>query len=249
MAEPLKKIERHTLIIAWAGLIVASITGVVFYCQLREMSRQTKILSDQAKQGAADSIVSEGHTREQLRIANAQADAAQNGVKAIQRQMRQDQRAWITISFGKVTGGEGHPVSLPVVITNTGKTAAKKYVVKFVVRRVENTRLSGESLIFSYPKPYMRDSGGFILPAVPATVVLNEVEESADNKSVVPHLLSHQEYARLEDGTDFVIFFAMASYYDIFGTPHWIKTCSFSSPSGKNSFAKRCTSYNNVDNN
>jgi hypothetical protein len=44
--KPLKKVERHTLIIAWAGLIVACITGAVFYRQLKEMQEQTRIQQD-----------------------------------------------------------------------------------------------------------------------------------------------------------------------------------------------------------
>jgi hypothetical protein len=83
----LKPNERYTLILALAGFIVAIVTGIVFWLQFREMSRQTSILSTQAEQASKDSIESGRRVEEQLRIAADQARAAHDSVQAIQQQI------------------------------------------------------------------------------------------------------------------------------------------------------------------
>jgi len=62
-------------------------------------------------------------------------EAAQNSVKAIQQQMRQDQRAWVSFSgSGSVRWPKNEAgltgVSEELGYINTGKTAAKKLIVK-----------------------------------------------------------------------------------------------------------------------
>lgn len=68
-------------------------TAIIFYRQFGQMKGQASILNDQAKQAAADSIEAGKRVEQQLHLAAQQVQAAQNSVKAIQQQMRQDQRA------------------------------------------------------------------------------------------------------------------------------------------------------------
>jgi len=247
--EPLKKIERHTLIIAWAGLIVASITGIVFYCQLKEMGRQTKILSDQAKQAAADSIVSEGHTREQLRIANDQARAAQDSVRAIQKQMRQDQRPWIEVlENGTMRFVVNQPLSLPLLLVAKGKTPARMIDSFFIIDYV----LNGTTVKFErWKKQPTTTFGTHVLVGslFPESKSPAEAHWLLKNTSRA-RLLSEKEWDDLKEARAWIAVHGEVTYRDTFGIKHWTKFCVFKSPAvGKSVRASGCTMYNSVDSN
>jgi hypothetical protein len=47
--EAMKPFERMMVRLTWVGIGVAAITGVIFYTQLGEMSRQTQILASQGE--------------------------------------------------------------------------------------------------------------------------------------------------------------------------------------------------------
>jgi hypothetical protein len=68
--------------------IVGVITLEVFNGQFKEMQTQTGILSNQAKQAAADAVESTKNVGLQLAIARQQAKAAQDSVGAISNQAR-----------------------------------------------------------------------------------------------------------------------------------------------------------------
>src|SRR6266446_7902349 len=115
------------VIVTAAGFFVGFITLVVFYSQFKEMKTQTGILNDQATQAAKDSSESSRKVERQLKIAKQQADAADNNVKVIQWQFRQDQRAWVgpeQVVHSKLS--EGKP-SFGVILRNTGKTPALEF--------------------------------------------------------------------------------------------------------------------------
>jgi len=121
-------------------MVIGIGTAWIFYRQFCEMSKQTAILNTQAKQAAADSIVSEGHTREQIGIAQKQADAAQKSVEALQEQMRVDQRAWIGVPSVENVGGSGDSKNLMIgnlilVVRNSGKTPALRMSGRVLVTK------------------------------------------------------------------------------------------------------------------
>jgi len=120
----LSTFERQMLWATWVAVIVAGLTGIILYSQFRIMGDQTKILSDQGISAIAGAIESERNTREQLRIANAQAQAAQDSVRAIQQQMRQDQRPWLDIEFSDIVWAENQPLGVSMTLVNKGKTPA-----------------------------------------------------------------------------------------------------------------------------
>src|SRR5260370_23967605 len=106
-------------------MLVGVGTAFVFYGQFSEMSAQTKILSAQAKQAHDDSIDADVKAKGQLDLVAKQVKAAQESVIAIQRQMRQDQRAWINIEFGTFHWAANERLGVPMTLINTGKTPAK----------------------------------------------------------------------------------------------------------------------------
>jgi hypothetical protein len=98
----------------WRGIAVAALTGVAILLQFREARTQSGIFSRQLQQAESDSTANARRMRRQLRIAENQAKSAQDSVDAINRQMLQEERAW-------VVGQAGLPEA---EITNIGKTPA-----------------------------------------------------------------------------------------------------------------------------
>jgi hypothetical protein len=151
-------------------LVVGVVTLKVFHDQFFEMTKQTGIRRSQAAQAAADSVEASKKIEEQLAISRQQADAFQNSVQAIQRQMRVDQRAWLRIEMDNVAALDSKPLAVPLTITNTGKTPAENihgYIAVYVFKR-------GEESEFTY-KPhtghasYWLDAGA-ILPSQPIII-------------------------------------------------------------------------------
>ncbi len=230
----------------------------VFKAQFSEMQRQTGILNKQAQQSAQDALAASRQVdrqlkiaQEQTRAAQRQAKAAQSGIELVQRQMRQDQRAWLTINFGDIPGiAEGKPLSIPIKITNTGKTAAMEFAAQIAVRRIENTVEAGAKLDFGFEFPHMAETSSLLLSSDPPDVrSVMEVERVGPNGQIVPHNLSGAEVNRLRSGEDFVLVYARLTYKDIFGVAHATNACHFSSPSGRNVYARKCSNYGSMDNN
>lgn len=73
-------------------------TAVVFYKQFQEMSRQTGILSDQAKQATVDAGDAAKRAEEELKIAQKQAGALEANVIAVQRSLEVQQRPWVGLN-------------------------------------------------------------------------------------------------------------------------------------------------------
>jgi hypothetical protein len=229
-------VERGGMAIAFVIALFTLITLIVFQGQLKEMQKQTA-------DAAYDQVAARRHAREEIRILSDQ-------VGVMQRQMRQDQRAWLNVTFGNVnTFALNQPLTVPVTVIDTGKTAAKRYVAHFVVKRVTNTRAAGEALSFSLAIPHIVDTSGFMLPNAPITEAVTESEHAADGKTIIPHPLSPKEFEDVRDGVEFGVVFVDATYDDIFGVSHWIRACHYFAPAGIPTWAKKCTDYNDVDNN
>jgi hypothetical protein len=111
--------------------VVGAVTLVVFYGQFGEMQTQTAILNTQAKQSAADSVEAANRVERQLAIAQQQAKAAQDSVRAIQKQMWQNQQAlrleespWLAILKVDAEEDSGGAEKINVVVMNAGRTPA-----------------------------------------------------------------------------------------------------------------------------
>ena len=103
------------------------------------MSKQTRLLSDQAQQAARDSIESAKRVERQLQIAAQQAQASVTAAQAQQRQLEITDRAWIQVEVAPNTDlpanslvggpltfdddGTGH-LSRTIILHNIGHSVA-----------------------------------------------------------------------------------------------------------------------------
>jgi hypothetical protein len=165
--------------------------------------------------------------------------------------MRKDQRAWVTVSVGDPQftkdGASGNmTVSVPAVVTNSGKTPARQSSTDIVVDTVEN----GQSPTFAFDDvPRTWSTIGVILPNAPFKVDAPMLRSLVKGHPE-PRVLSTADYQELVDGKDYIVICARSTYVDIFGKAHWHHFCAFNSPSTKGTLvtARACTNYNDVDN-
>lgn len=252
LSQELKPVERKTLRLAWVGLIVATITGLIFWLQFHEMSKQTGILNKQAEQAATDSVESGKRVEAQLKIWSAQTKAAQDSVKAIRRQMRQDQRPWLYV----LQKGAFDPINLklPLVLINTGKTPARKVVWGNAFQVIG----SGETIKFwgskKHPLTVNSMRVGALFPYTTTEVGVEMIGarmryRKNNNEPTEYSPATPDETSALKHGKAFMVVYGDVSYWDVFGTMHKTKYCLWQGEENFTYMAGDCTTYNNVDNN
>jgi hypothetical protein len=243
------------MVVLTALLFIASvITLFVFRDQFKEMQTQTGILSTQAKQAAADSAEAAKKVESQLEIAREQTKATQDSAKAIQRQMRVDQRAWLKIEMASMRNNyiEGQPIEIPMRMINTGKTPALNVYAKIMVEVIHN----GESprfLSLSYRdyRPGIVFSIGLMYPGIPESFPATLKRRIAPGNDI-PEPVSREMYEELHSGITYWAVHGMATYNDIFGIAHWVKFCGWITdfPSTPGTYtAGKCSEYNKADDN
>lgn len=225
-------------------MVVGIMTAWIFYQQFQEMSKQTSILNNQAKQAAADSIEAAQRVERQIGIGQEQANASEDGVKVIRRQMRQDQRAWLNIEFGPISWAENQSIQVRMVLTNKGKTPAKNIVGRALVEKI---------LINQKPHfgEHVQEFGtGFLPPNAP---VSNWGFQSASEHIPLPMLKT--DIGELDQGRAIAVVHGRITYFDIFGIEHWVNFCAYNAAiaflasKAVQDTAEACTEYNDVDNN
>lgn len=245
--------DWYMVILTVLMFVVGIVTAVFFYKQLREMSRQTGIISSQAKQAADDSVESARRVERQLALSERQARAAQDNVEAIRKQMRQDQRAWIEMEQTEpLVFVENKPFTFNLHLANIGKTAARNLITQVVFEKLPIK--SEPSLSFREGIARTSSTVGVLFPNDPNMAVpglWQRVIPGTRNKkaeTILPSATDVQEFA---DGKTYLAVYARTSYVDIFGRPHVSKFCKFYTTNTKSLEvpAKRCTDYNGVDNN
>jgi hypothetical protein len=170
--------------------------------------------------------------------------------------MRTDQRAWISMSSGpgkaQKDANGNTSVTVPMSIVNTGKTPAKQIFSKVVVEKVRN----GESPEFIYEnRPHVNDSTGTIFPNAPPAqfdaVLLQGKPHKPGEPDTEPVLLTPFQFQDLVDGTSYLAIYGTTSYTDVFDIKHFVNFCSFASfsPTTIQVTARKCSDYNDVDNN
>lgn len=265
--DELKPFERETLELArqtlglsrsqtrltiWA-IVIAAIAAAFVWAQLKQMTWNNQILASQSESAVAGAIESERNTRAQIKVAQDQATAAQESVKAIQKQMRQDQRAWMHFSETKITmtaNAQGEvDVTVPLTMFATGKTPAKKVRMEFAMEIVKNEQNGITGFPYAYI-PRLQDTTGIIVPGEPqSTFTVHLLKGIKGTQLAETRLLSVNEYQDLVKGKTFLIVYGRIRYRDIFNIPHETRYCHFLSPSGKDAYASRCTEYNGIDDN
>jgi len=240
--------DWHMVILTALTFAVAIGTLVVFYRQFGEMRTQTGILTDQAKQAAADAVEATKRVDRQLKIAKQQADAAQDSVKAIQRQMRQQERAWLTLSETGITiPEENRPIELYVRAIDTGKTPARNVHGHTMVKTVEFNKEAA----LTFPNPHRIDNIGILQPGETMNAIATTIRPINSTMLLESRPLEQRERDELIAGDRYVVVYTKVTYDDIFRVHHWIKKCWWKvfSPKHLGVYADNCANYAEVDNN
>lgn len=256
--ESLSGFERRTILLGRAGFWVAVITiglgvvtAVIFWNQFREMAGQTDMLSISAKQARRDSAESDLRAQQQIAALQAQVNATQESIKAIRRQFRQDQRAWITVDpiSMPTSFGVNNTVTSTITVTNIGKTMAREVVVHARLELVKN----GDDPALWYPAGHQ---GGFIHALWPNKPQEFPVEWRLGKKVkggvlVTTFRLSATDLSNLIAGKSYFATYALIRFKDTFGVKHWVHVCAWKAygPEYPGVTALKCTQYNDADNN
>lgn len=242
--------QKIIAVAAWAAFIAALAYAVIAQLTLNQIREQTAEVYHQAEVENANASGQNAQLFRQLNIAERQTKAAQNSADAITQQMREDQRAWVTISMGKITWGVGKTISIPVTTTNVGKTAALRFIIDVMVIPYENSISASKALTFRYfGVPHFQDFSGYIAPNSHIDDVATYDAFDSDGKTIRTGVVSQDMAAKLLSGDEFLLIYAEAHYLDIFGVNHWTRLCNYApSPTGL-TYAAKCAIYSSVDKN
>jgi hypothetical protein len=151
----LNKFERKILTATWVGVIAAAITGAFIYSQFRAMTDQNQILSSQSIAAVAGAIESERITREQLRIAQAQAEAAKVQGQIMRQQLDLSERPWIVSEFAPTYfqfKEDGGFLGLRITLTNIGHSTAESITAWTTLSVNDRTWVAEGETNCGYPK-------------------------------------------------------------------------------------------------
>jgi hypothetical protein len=234
-------ISKRTYWIALFGFGAAVVAAVFVGSQVKIMSDQTQIMGAQSESAVAGAIENERNTRKQLAIAQQQATAAQDNVKAITRQMRQDQRAWIKLDMPDKVHFEAYKtVEISVRVTNIGKTVARNVRVDVVIQKLPVNK--APSLTFDKAIE-STTTVGVEYPNDPEPMFARWYLESGNLG-----ILSIDDIQDKVIGKIYFVFYARARYVDIFGTKHVTTFCE-RSITPVPTFSRTCSDFNGTDNN
>jgi hypothetical protein len=237
-------ISRKTYWVAICGFLAALAAAIFVGKQVVLMNDQTQIFASQTESAVAGGLLDQMNTRKQLAIAQQQAGAAQDSVKAIQAQMRQDHRAWIKIppaspELAISMDGSGNKVFAKLTMVNVGRAPAGDVNLKVVIQLVKD----GEAPNFSYEHGW--DAAyGLLYPDDP----IPPIEVTMMDTKGKDAILKDTELNDLISGGSYIAVYATVTYVDIFGIHHWTHSCGWKGlKQGKNYNPKNCYSYNQVD--
>jgi hypothetical protein len=238
----MSQFERKMITLTVVGIAVAAITGAIMYSQFKIMADQTKILSDQSISAVVGASESERNTREQLRIAREQAKSTQSQVDVIQKQMREDQRAWVTLEVMKDPIFTAHqPVTFAVEVVNIGKSAARNVRVTIGVQKVSTTE--APRFDYKYAGHYFV---GVHFPQHPETLTAGWIDTLPGSTEPVRPRIFEKDIQDIKEGKFCFAVYGRVEYMDIFDVPHTTSFCQLSLP---NPFAavkssEKCGAYN-----
>jgi hypothetical protein len=170
------------------------------------------------------------------------------------KEMKTDQRAWISITANDVSFPNEDSLSTVqlssmLTINNIGKTVARAVNINAVMDYVVN----GDSPDFVYAsRPRSTESTGVIFPNSPTKmpVAYLQINAKSADKKTEPRYLSPYENKALMEGRGYMVIYAKATYTDVFGTEHWTQFCTFfvhpKSPYVEVT-SHKCTDYNETD--
>jgi hypothetical protein len=245
-------VSQGSYAFARIGFWVAFGAAVIIGIQVYEITKQTQILASQTESAVAAGLMDEMNTRKELDIAQKQAQAAQESVKAIQGQMRIDQRPWLYIPSGSekiepyVLGKE---IADELYIVNSGKTLARNVITKFRLHML----LKGEEPEFNYHDPFFPpivSKMGTIFPnEAPRSLRVYVITTVAGEKLRVT--LPQRDLDALAKGEEHAVIYGTIEYDDTFGHHHWTHYCggTILGQAFPNAPSKKCVEYNDTDHN
>jgi hypothetical protein len=241
-------LSRRAYWVAIFGFLTALGAAIFVGTQVQIMSYQTQIMGSQSESAAGGAAIGEMNIRKQLTIAQQQARAAQDSAVAIQRQTRTAERAWMTIGFETQPPiVEGKPATTRVHFVNEGRTPARAVFEDAVVEIVRN----GDSPTFNYTWDHMRQTMGIVVPSAAGGTTLTAYSfgrKVTPTGEPIPLAITNDEYQKFLSGSIYFAIYAKATYKDIFGVEHWTHGCYWISRAQYTS-ARKCSDYNDVDNN
>jgi hypothetical protein len=238
-----KGIRRAAIAAFFAAALYAGVAAL----QLWEMRVQTEQAFRQSDVENADASFKAVQWFQQFKLSQQQVKAAQDSAEAIQRQMRQDQRPWISVELGgtpvpntekgTVTFNtvENQPIEIPLRITNVGKTPARRVEAQFFVEIVKNGQIPD-----LHPKKKADNgySAGIIFPNIP----------NPTNASRLRPII-RSEMKDLVEGKSYIAAHGRVDYRDVFNIPHWATFCLWVPFANAMFTSHECANYNNVDQN
>lgn len=263
MKSEFRKAERYAVIINFLGLVALIATLFIYSGQLDQMATQTGLLAVQVASSSQEGAETSKRLDAQIAALREQAVATQDSANAISTQMRQDQRAWVIVSFGQDRVGNleiNKPISVPINFLNIGKTPATTLHGFFTIRLLRRN----ERLNFDLPNCRETITIPALFPGEKNTVPLARV---CRNPLLIsgfgPTILTQRGMNDLQTGEYTMAMFGQIAYDDVFGRNHWMRVCQYTSPTEPNTRPqrnggppittpntdneKRCSEYNNID--
>lgn len=161
--------------------------------------------------------------------------------------MRKDQRPWISGSNVKISSVPNGPIIASVSLTNVGKTPARRFEAKMVITMIKN----GDSPALTYSDhPVQDETAGIIFPSEPNEIKIPLIRVNP-NGTFVPWVMTATEIEDFDKGNSFFEAYGEVTYLDQYKTPHWLHFCQFATTTKVPTYvtARKCTDYNDGDNN
>jgi hypothetical protein len=183
------------------------------------------------------------------------AQLAANGL--IQKQMIHDQQPWLKLEVGKTVDNPsgnmtvniviGGTLTVPVTLTNVGKTPARKVITLLFIEIVptgQDPHLPthrGETIT---GVPYF---GGVLFPSDVHNVPAIRLVESPEGTPRQEQPLTRSEAQSLSERKSYLAVWGSVHYCDIFGILHKTDMCEATFTSGENAGSEKCTKFSDTD--
>jgi hypothetical protein len=224
------------------GTIVSAVAIGFQWHEMHEGGKDTTAIAAAAKKqaGAANSFATsaEGINTE---IGTAEGDFAkmakssEDAINATRDTMRRDQRAWVGLLQMSGIPEKDKPYDVESILTNTGKTPAKKLV------RLQRAIITARGTKFAPDyKAAMVDSPNPSVSILLPNQFFRGTTRISEGKILLP-----TDIDSIEQGDKTIYVFGKVCYEDVFGKKHWERFCDFYDPRAKAYPA--CSEYNEID--
>lgn len=164
------EVNRRSVRATTYGIVVAAIAALFFWLQFKTMTYQTQIFSAQAVASVANAISSDDLIKKQIAALQQQAQAAQDSVAEIRKQMRGSQAAIVTVGFPRNPDSiQALVIGIIAEFKNVGKVNALQFKSITSLQLIEIPDFtnigSPQTLRVAKPQipPYLPDYGNEVL--------------------------------------------------------------------------------------